>query len=344
MHVLVLYNQPLLAPSQADAAAEQGVLAAVEAASRALAQRGHTVSTLALRPPGTSLVEHLASRRADVVLNLCEGFGASGHGEAHVAGLLELCGVPFTGSRLEALALVRDKPRTKLLLRGAGLHTPDFYVVEPDRGLPPALTRPLCESWLAKPAREDASQGIGLHSVTSDCRHLAELVAELQRQYGTVLVERYIDGREFNVSIIALPEPVVLPLAEIEFAAELPWKIVSYAAKWDPAASAYRQTPVRCPADVKPQLAQAIRHAALRSIEITGVRHYGRIDLRVDRLGQPWVLEVNANPDLSPDAGFARAVAASGEAYDDLLVRLVEFARAEAHAGLPSASEASAVG
>ncbi len=329
MHVLVLFNEPLLEPSEADAAAEHGVLGAVEAACRALSRQGHTASTLAVRPEGKQLAQQLATCAADVVLNLCEGFGASGHGEAHVAGLLELCRLPFTGSRLEALALVRDKPRTKLVLRGAGLPTPDFYVVEPGRPLPAPLSQPLSEPWLAKPACEDASQGIDRHSVTADVQVLAERVSELQHRYGTVMVERYVDGREFNVSVLALPEAIVLPLAEIEFAPELPWKIVSYAAKWDATAPEYRQTPVRCPARVDAELADTVRDVALRAFAVTGIRHYGRVDVRVDRLGRPWILEVNANPDVSPDAGLARALAASGEEYDRFIARLVENAWTE---------------
>lgn len=329
MHVLVLYNEPLLEPGDADAAAEQGVLTAVEAACAAMVRQGHTVSRLAVRPAGRQLAQQLAACTADVVLNLCEAFGASGHGEAHVAGLLELCRIPFTGSRLEALALVRDKPRTKLLLRGAGLPTPDFYVVEPGLPLPGALTQPLSEPWLAKPACEDASQGIDQHSVTDDFQVLAKRVSELQQRYGPVMVERYIDGREFNVAVLAMPAPVVLPLAEIEFAPELQWKIVSYAAKWDAAALEYRQTPVRCPAQVDAELAAGLREVALCAFAITGLRHYGRIDVRIDRLGQIWILEVNGNPDLSPDAGLARALAASGEEYDRFLARLVEHAWAE---------------
>ncbi|MCL6503886.1 MAG: hypothetical protein K6T86_14480, partial [Pirellulales bacterium] len=91
-----------------------------------------------------------------------------------------------------------------------------------------------------------------------------------------------------------------------------------------------QQIPVRCPARVDQALAAALRELALRAFLLTGVRHYGRVDLRVDRHGQPWILEVNANPDLAPEAGLARAVQASGEAYDAFLARLVKHARAEA--------------
>ncbi|MCL6504564.1 MAG: hypothetical protein K6T86_17940, partial [Pirellulales bacterium] len=246
MHVLVLYNQPLLEANQADAAAEHGVLDAVRAAQQALVRHGHSVRSLALRPPGLELAQSLAACPAEVVLNLCEGFGPSGDGEAHIAGLLELLGIPFTGSRLPCLALVRDKTRTKLLLRAAGLPTPDFHLAEPGCALPSSLPEQVPKPWLAKPACVDASQGISQYSVTCDVGELQRLVACLQRQYGPVLVEHYVDGREFNVSVLAMPEPRVLPLAEIEFAESLPWKIVSYAAKWEPSASEYQQTPVRC--------------------------------------------------------------------------------------------------
>ncbi len=165
-----------------------------------------------------------------------------GRGEALVAGWIEALGHPLTGSDPAALELVRDKARVKWLLRGAGLPTADFVLVGADRPLPQASLAELLAAGpaIVKPAHEDASLGIGPHSVVSDLAALDEQVAQVRARYGAVLVERFIAGREFNAAVVALPEPRLLPLAEIEFAATLlpRERLVSYAAKWDAGSAA----------------------------------------------------------------------------------------------------------
>jgi D-alanine-D-alanine ligase len=330
--VLVLYNAPTLPPDDQDFASEAGVLESVEAVVFALSRAGHRVRQ---SPAGDSPAELLLKLEmggdVDVIVNLCEGFGGLPAAEPHVAGLLELGGAAYTGSPPDCLSLARNKARTKWLLRGAGLPTAEFLLV----GRGDSLDRRAAEELLqrgpaiVKPAAEDASLGLGSDSVVADLPALEQQVRAVHGRYGDALVEQFIAGREFNVGIVALPKPVALPLAEIEFQSDpsLRWPIVTYDAKWATGSGADRATPVRCPADVDAGLAARIQSIGLRAFQLTGCRDYARVDIRVDQAGQPFILEVNANPDLGPSAGLARAVRASGMDYDAFIARLVETAR-----------------
>jgi D-alanine-D-alanine ligase len=322
VRIALLYNEPTLPSDHPDYAQEAGVLEAVEAFTRALAGP-HQVLPLGAGAAADELLSRLRGAAADVVVNLCEGFAGASAGEAHVASLLELAGVSYTGSGPECLSLVRDKARTKWLLAGAGVATPEFAVVDRSAGLAGAEALLRLGPAIVKPAAEDASLGITPASVVADAEALARQVELVHARYGPALVERYIDGREFNVGIVALPEVQVLPLAEVEFTADLPQRIVSYDAKWATGSQHWQGTPVRCPAEVDPPLADSIRAAALDAYRVTGCRDYARVDLRVDAAGGVYVLEVNANPDSGPSAGLARALAAAGIDFDEFAERLV---------------------
>lgn len=329
MNVVVLFNEPSLPADDPNYAQEAGVLESVEAISAALKAAGHRVQSVSVRPDLAALWQLLAEpRRPDVVVNLCEGFFGTGAGEACVAGLMELFGVPFTGCPADCLALVRDKARTKWLLQGAGLPTPAFHYLAPDDPLPRAALTSLLEMGpaIVKPAHEDASLGIDQESVVTVLAALEHRVQWVRSHYGEALVEAYIEGREFNAAMVTLPEPRMLPLSEIEFigAAAHGWRLVTYDAKWTPSNPVYHDTPGRCPAEVDAALGAKLERVALDAYRITGCRGCVRVDMRVDGAGQPYVLEVNANPDLSPIAGFARAVRASGMTYDQFVVQMVE--------------------
>jgi D-alanine-D-alanine ligase len=330
MRILILYNAPLLDPDHPDYAQEAGVLESVEAVAAALAPKGHVIDRLGLANDVEPLVRMAhGSSRPDVVVNFCEGFAGSPALEPHAAGLLDLLEMPYTGSPAAALALARDKARTKLLLQGAGLPTPAFEVVEVGRQATEQIVRRLDGGPLfVKPAAEDASLGIGPESVVSTAGALAAKVVDIHRRYGAALVERFIDGREFNTSVMALPEPQVLPLAEVNFqrGASGGWGIVTYDAKWTTQSAAWTGTPVTCPAEVDEAPAARLREASLDAYHIVGCRNYARVDLRVDAAGDPFILEINANPDLAPTAGFARSLAAAGISYADFCERLVATA------------------
>jgi D-alanine-D-alanine ligase len=328
---VLVYNAPALRPEHPDFASEAGVLDSVAALGNEMRSIGHRITELAAGSPVSALVGELEELRPDVVVNLCEGFAGCSAGEPHVAALLELLHVPYTGSPPECLALARDKPRTKRLLAGAGVMTPEF--VELPRGQP--LPEPMLRQWqkegplMVKPAYEDASLGIGPESVTVDWEALERQVAMVHERYGVVLIERFIAGREFNVGIVELPDLRVLPISEIEFrtGADLPWPIVTYAAKWSPDSKEDLSTPVCCPAAVQPILARRMETAAIAAYRLTGCRDYARIDLRVDNQGQVYVLEVNANPDIGPNVGLARMLQVAGIGYGEFGQRLLNVVR-----------------
>ena len=338
MRILILYNSPLLDPDHRDYAQEAGVLESVDAVEAALAPRGHAIERLGLATDFEPLVKLARGQsRPDVVVNFCEGFAGRPELEPQAAGLLDLLELPYTGSPVEALALARDKSRTKYLLQGAGLPTPEFEVVEVGgRASPAMIARLTAGPLFVKPASEDASLGIGPESVVSTAATLAERVADIHQRYGAALVERFVDGREFNTSVIALPDPRDLPLAEVNFNREASggWGIVTYDAKWTPESAAWSGTPVTCPADADDRLATRLREVSLAAFRLVGCRDYARVDLRVDAAGDPFVLEVNANPDIAPTAGFARSLAAGGISYGDFCEQLIATTFARRRSGL----------
>ncbi len=266
------------------------------------------------------------------MFNLFEGTGGVGSGEAEVAGLIESLGCAMTGSPAECLSLVRHKARTKRLLAAAGVPTPEFVLVEADAPLELRSLADLLAAgpMIVKPAHEDASLGIGPASIVEDEAHLHAQLRTVRARYGAALVERFIVGREFNAAVLAAPDAELLPLAEIEFAGRgrPGWQIVTYDAKWTTESDAYHQTPAACPARLDADTAARAGQLALAAFRLTGCRDYARVDLRQDAAGRLFVLEVNANPDIGPSAGYARSLGVAHIEYDAFIDRLVRHAHA----------------
>ncbi len=331
LEVLLLYNEPVLPADDPDWAAEVGVLDSVATVSEALASQGHRVAKLGVGPAVDELFDTLSQiSQPDVVFNLFEGLGGVGRGEAEIAGLVELLGFALTGSPAACLALVRDKARTKWLLAGAGLPTPQFVLVQESQAIDEHKLRKLVAGGpvIVKPAHEDASLGVGPESIVTDWGALARRIEFVRGRYGPVLVERFIVGREFNAAVVALPEPEYLPLAEIEFTGPgtKGWQIVTYDAKWAPGSVDDRATPAHCPARVDSATAARIGRLAVAAFRLTGCRDYARVDLRMDAEGQVFILEVNGNPDIGPAAGFAPALGVAGIRYEEFVDRVVQNA------------------
>jgi D-alanine-D-alanine ligase len=303
MKVALLHN----AVVDSDSAAERDVLVQVEAVEGALRSLGHTPRRIACTLNLESVEESLTVDRPAVVFNLVESLGGSDRLAHLAASLLDDLDIPYTGTPSAALHLTNNKPAAKQHLREAGLPTADWAASNGAFLAPPYIIKAI---W------EHASIGLDDHAVVraGDGSTVAQQIESRSRQLGRpCFAEQFIDGREFNLSLLANGSaPHVLPPAEIDFTAfpkDKP-RIVGYAAKWDAAAFEFDHTPRRFefpPADAP--LLDTLRGLALDCWRLFDLRGYARVDFRVDFKGQPYILEVNANPCLSPDAGYAAALA-----------------------------------
>jgi D-alanine-D-alanine ligase len=333
-HIVVLFNADY---DDADVAPDVSSVQGVgETVAHHLRQRGQTVELDCVRGGIDAIAKLVAlAQHAPhaVVFNLCESLAGSASHEPTFAGLLELLGLRYTGNDLLALALCLHKQRTKDVLRAHHVPTPAYCYLADHKAVAAAATalNALDYPWFIKLAREDASVGITEANVVHSASQLrARALALMDEFHQGVLAERYIDGREVNASLLGTfhADPDVLPLHEIDFSAmpvDRP-NIVSYAAKWDEGHVDYAGTKSVPLGDADPALVETITRVTRDAWYALGLRGYARVDLRIDAAGAPWVIDVNPNPDLSHDAGFARAAAAAGMDYGALVARIAELA------------------
>ena len=279
-------------------------------------------------PLSKDAYHQIKAEKPDVIFNLCDtGFRDDYNLEPHVAAMFDILNVPYTGSNYFTLALCQNKARTKDILTYNEILTPKFQVfTAAERKINPELKYPL----IVKPIREDGSVGIRERSVVVNEEQLKEEIDHITTFYKQqALVEEFIEGREFNISLIGNKRPVVLPISEIDFSQmpeHLP-NIVSYRAKWVKQSTMYKKTPVICPANIDEKISKLIEEKAKKCYKIFGCRGYARIDSRYEnQTGKLYILEINPNPDISEDAGITRAAKTAGMSYADLISRIIDFA------------------
>jgi D-alanine-D-alanine ligase len=326
LRVAIIYNQPEL--DRYSAMGEQkavlGVLVEVKAVHAGLAKLGHTVEQVPIAPPLEAVQRTISQLAADAVFNLFEGFAGRPETEAAVAAMLSSVGIPYTGCSASALSLTLDKSRTKQILRVHGLPTPAFQVLDPETIGRFDLQFPC----IVKPAAEDASHGLSERSVVTDAASLEAQVRHISGLYnGQALVEEYIDGREFNVSVIGNDQPVVLPVSEIVYTLPegMP-RILTFEAKWEPGSLYFKSSAPVCPAAIDDIVRQRIEAPALSAYKLLGCTGYARVDFRMGSDSIPQIIEVNANPDLSPGYGIALQSRLAGMSYARLIERIMQLA------------------
>ncbi|MFH0963105.1 MAG: ATP-grasp domain-containing protein [Planctomycetota bacterium] len=308
MRVAVVHNE--IADGERDPATLD-VLAQAEYVGKALSAAGHEWRRFSFGADPTKVVQELDAFHTERIFNLVESVGGNSAAHPWAAGFWEILGIRYTGSPASALATTTDKVLTKLVLRGGGISTPPWAMCDEAEEAWRSVPGP----WIVKPICEDGSIGIDESSVARDPESLCRKARALAERLGgnRALVEHYVEGREFNVSILASPAGVrVLPPEEIVFADYPPGKerVVGYRAKWKARSFEYRHTVQRFDFPTEDaELLDRLRETARCCWRLFALRGYARVDARVDEQGLPWVLEVNANPCLSPDAGFAAAVA-----------------------------------
>jgi D-alanine-D-alanine ligase len=307
---------------------EMGVLEERENVERVLQLCGYKTSLFNMNGDIKRLIAFLEEKQPDLIFNLCESVGNEAIHEMHVAGIYELMGVPYTGAGAFALGTCLNKVRTKEILSYHKIATPRFILYKNMSEVnidDLELNFPL----IVKPSLEDASVGIENASVVENVAALRKRVRHvLQNLDQPALVEEYIEGRELNVAVIGNKRPIALPISEIDFST-LPEgypKIVTYNAKWVEGTEEFDGTKGVCPANVSAEIERKAKEIALKAYKIMGLRDYGRIDMRLDKDGRLFVLEVNPNPDISDSAGFARSARSYGLTPTEAINRIVEYA------------------
>jgi D-alanine-D-alanine ligase len=325
VNVLVVYNvvEEIERGEEDDLFAEQEIVLVEQFIEKALGEHGHAAAAVPIR---NDLWGPLKPYDPDewLIFNLCESFRNKTYLEPYIISVFEHLGFRYTGSDRRALSNCLDKARAKETLQAHGIPTAAYQTFTPWTVQQRHLAFPL----FVKPVSEDASIGITSNSVVHDDRALRRQVRYIWELYHEpALAEEFIDGREFNVTVLGNESPRVLPLSEISFRhiANPFARIVSFRAKWVPTSEEYLKTPPTCPARVSEALKARIEDVARRAYQAMGLRDYGRVDIRV-KDGIPYVLEVNPNADLSPDAGIARAARTAGMSYADLVDEILRLA------------------
>ncbi|MBW3539892.1 MAG: D-alanine--D-alanine ligase [Planctomycetes bacterium] len=346
MKVIILYN----APAEDASIAESDVLAQRDAVAAALVRLGHDVHPLPATLNLAAVRERLVELQPGVVFNLVESLGGTDRLAPVATLLLDALHLPYTGARTRATLTTSDKLTAKAALVAAGLPTPAWLAIAPDgrqhsqfnlaaatslssKIQPASAALPQSDRVILKAVWEHASFHMGDDAIVTlaDDTPLDERLRERERTTGrTYFAEAFIDGREFNLTLLGGVEgPEVLPPAEIDFAAfpEGKPRIVGYSAKWDERSFEYHHTPRQFLASAADEpLLDEMRSLARRCWDVFELTGYARVDFRVDSRGLPWILEVNTNPCLTPDAGFAAAVEYAGIGYDRAIGRILEEA------------------
>ena len=300
------------------AAPDQLIVGTVDAVAAELTSEGNEIVRVPVSPDA-KWIEKLRRARVDLVFNLCESIDGVAALEPPVISVLELLNLPHTGSSSWTTALCLRKHVVNEALHGVGLPVPKFAVVRRGGTIPSVGFPAIC-----KPAAEDASIGVEQRSVVRTTRQLTERVSAMLERWDEVLVQRYVEGREVNVGILG---DATLPIAEIDFG-RMPkgmWRIVTYTSKWETGSLEDLGSAPRCPARLPAAVATQLRRVAIAAWRLVGGAGYGRVDLRVDERGRPWILEVNSNPDIAPDAGLARMARVAGIEYGALVRQICEL-------------------
>jgi D-alanine-D-alanine ligase len=314
--ILLLINS-ISDPSSLD---ELDVLVQAEAVEKALKELGHNLQRASFGLDLEPVLRMLETHPPDLVFNLVESVGGKGALIHLCPSLLDACSIPYTGSGTYALMVTTDKIRTKRILEEHGIPTPGWLLSDHGQDIFPD------KKYILKPIWEDGSARITDLSVVRGSE------IDVKRLYDEgylkdAFLEEYIDGREFNLSVLAgNPYPTVMPAAEMlymDYPAGKP-KILNYASKWDESSFEYHKT-VRT-FDISPgdrSLVNRMSEISLQCWQLFDMNGYIRVDFRVDHQNRPWVLEVNANPWVSPDAGFVAACQQGGVDYTEMVNRII---------------------
>ena len=289
-----------------------------------------SVETLPINSNTRAAIKKINNYSPDVIMNFVESVEGNANLECYIAGLYDILEIPYTGNTLISLGNCLNKERAKQILQSHGIRTPKHFIAD-FNSIPSREELSLKFPAILKLAKEDASIGISEFSVVDNYEALCQRLEYLFSNYNQdVIIEEYIEGRELNVAILG---DKILPISEIRFDGlpdDLP-KIITYEAKWSPESVYYKNTIPRCPAPLDEPVKERIEKMAKEAFEALECRDYARVDIRLNAKNIPYVIEVNPNPDISPDAGFIRSAGTAGISYDEVLYTLIRMALKRRH-------------
>lgn len=334
--ILICYNAPVSVFSvyngkkndesaEANDLSEKNFLKELHKVEESLLKSFSTVQSLAVDKDVQKAINNINAFSPDIIYNFVESVEGISTYESSMAGLFELLGYEITGCSPITLGNCLNKARAKAILRSRGILTPEYRTLKKTKRFTEKEIK-LRYPMILKLMNEDASIGISEFSVVKNYSELRKQFNFLVETYNQdVILEEYIEGKELNVAILG---GRVLPISEISFSGlpeEYP-NIVTYDGKWTEGSVYYNHTKPVCPAPLGERIKKKIQFTALASYDALNCRDYARVDIRLSNDGVPYVIEVNPNPDISSDSGFARAATAEGISYDDLLYTIANFA------------------
>ncbi len=293
----------------------------------ALGKLGHEPSYQVLDGEDKSLVA-LARCGADLIFNLTESYAGDDTKDMNIAAFLDLLDCRYTGAGPHALYLAQDKALAKKIFAFHGIKTPYFatsYRGKLDHSHD--ISFPL----IVKPTSEDGSIGIDTDSVVESVKELMERIHYIHEEFDSpALIEEYIEGREIYAAVLGNDGPEVLPMVELDLS-KLPKgtpKIAGKEVKWEKETEAYKVTKSAPAEDLDEATTKRLSETALSAYQALKLRDYGRIDMRLTKKGEVFVIEANPNPWLASTAEFAIAAKKAGRSYSQLIGEIVDLARA----------------
>lgn len=329
-HITILYNR--VGKKDAGLTVEQipenDILTTALHIEKGLKEAGFEVSLFEVMPQTLAQIPEI---KTDLFFNSCFGVGSLPKTEYQIPQILDQYQKPYTGGNSQNIVLTTDKFITKILFLDNNLPTPKTKLFKhPNETLPRWLKFPL----IVKPSQQDASLGICAKSVVTNRRQLNQRISHINKWYQEpALIEEFVDGREFNVSIVGNKDKLtVLPISEITYGpifnkkgSQKKWRILSFAAKWLKHTKVYQQTTGVCPTPLPKDKEVEIKELAKKAFLLTNCRDYARVDIRMKDNGLLYILEVNANPSIDNEegVGFVHSAKAYGLDYPALLTEIV---------------------
>lgn len=325
MDITLVFNQKQKEESKPlDYCSEYDSPKTISCIAEAIRQGGHTVNLVDARE---DLFGYFRSHFTDMVFNIAEGNGSKLR-ESEVPAILDILGIPYTGSGMITLALALNKALTKKIIAAEDIPTPKYQLFAKGKEtLNPDLQFPL----IAKPNREGSAKGILSSSVVHNEDRLREEIYKIISLYRQeALVEEFIEGKELTVGVVCDTVPKALPILEIDFSSckdtseyFYSWRMKEYQGNIELGLN----PTFHCPARVDKDTEERIKAIALKCHEVIGCQDMSRTDIRLSRDNIPYVLEINPLPGLDPDdSNFPKMAKAAGLEYSRLINLILDSA------------------